>query len=64
MGFFMPAETTKDRLVEAMHRLPADATIEQAMEHLYFLAKVDRGLQQADRGETLSHEEARRRLLG
>jgi predicted transcriptional regulator len=60
----MPSETTKDRLVEAMHQLPPDATIEQAMEHLYFLAKVDRGLQQADRGETVSHEEARRRLLG
>ncbi len=60
----MPPESTKERLLEAMHRLPPDATIEQAMEHLYFLAKVDRGLQQADRGETISHEEARQRLLG
>ncbi|HMV30538.1 MAG TPA: hypothetical protein PKA50_00345 [Gemmatimonadales bacterium] len=60
----MPSETTKDRLVEAMIQLPPDATIEQAMEHLYFLAKVDRGLQQADQGQTLSHEDAKRRLLG
>ncbi|MBK6422841.1 MAG: hypothetical protein IPI38_19450 [Gemmatimonadetes bacterium] len=60
----MPSETTKDRLVEAMTQLPPDATIEQAMEHLYFLAKVDRGLQQADQGQTLSHEDAKRRLLG
>ncbi len=60
----MPSETTKDRLVEAMHQLPADATIEQAMEHLYFLAKVDRGLHQAERGETHSHEDARKRVLG
>jgi predicted transcriptional regulator len=60
----MPAETTKDRLVEAMAKLPADTTIEQAMEHLYFLAKVDRGLQQAAQGQTLSHEDVKRRLLG
>ncbi len=60
----MPSETTKDRLVEAMTQLPPDATIEQAMEHLYFLAKVDRGLQQADQGQTISHEDAKRRLLG
>jgi predicted transcriptional regulator len=34
------------------------------MEHLYFLAKVQRGVQQADAGQTISHEDARRRLLG
>ena len=60
----MPSEMTKDRLVQAMQQLPADATIEQAMEHLYFLAKVERGLEQDKRGETVSHEEARRRILG
>ena len=60
----MPSETTKDRIVEAMTQLPPDATIEQAMEHLYFLAKVDRGLQQAEQGQTISHEDAKRRLLG
>ena len=60
----MPAESTKDRLIEAMQQLPPDTTIEQAMEHLYFLAKVQRGVQQADAGQTISHEDARRRLLG
>ena len=60
----MPPETTRDRLVEAIHQLPPDATIEQAMEHLYFLAKVEEGLRQADQGQTIPHEEVRRRLLG
>jgi predicted transcriptional regulator len=44
--------------------LPANATIEDAMERLYFLAKVQRGLEQADAGDTLPHEEAKKRLLG
>ena len=60
----MPSAMTKERLVEAMQRLPTDATIEQAMEYLYFLTKVERGLQQAELGETVSHEAARRRILG
>jgi predicted transcriptional regulator len=34
------------------------------MERLYFLAKVEEGLRQAEAGETLSHEEARKRLFG
>jgi predicted transcriptional regulator len=60
----MPAETTKDRLLEAVQQLPADATVEQAMERLYFLAKVEAGLRQAESGKLLSHEDVKRRLLG
>ena len=54
----------KDRILEAVRELPDDATVEDAMERLYFLAKVEEGLRQADAGETLSHEEVRKRLLG
>jgi predicted transcriptional regulator len=57
-------ESTKDRLLHAVQQLPPDATVEQAMERLYFLAKVEEGLRQADAGEVVSHDEARRRLLG
>jgi hypothetical protein len=53
----------KQKVLEALARLPADATIEDAMERLYFLAKVERGLDQIGSCETVSHEEAKRRLL-
>ena len=33
------------------------------MDRLYFLSKVARGLQAADRGDVVTHEEARRILL-
>ena len=36
---------------------------ELAMERLYFLAKIQRGLEQADSGDTLTHQEAKERLL-
>lgn len=32
------------------------------MERLYFLSKVERGVEQADAGQVVSHEEAKRRL--
>jgi predicted transcriptional regulator len=57
----MPA---KQLLREALEHLPDDATVEDAMERLYFLAKVARGLEAADRGDVISHEDARRALLG
>ena len=54
----------KQLLREAVERLPEDATVEDAMDRLYFLSKVARGLEAADRGEVVPHEEARRILLG
>jgi predicted transcriptional regulator len=54
----------KDRVLEAVRELPEDATVEEAMEKLYFLAKVEEGLRQADAGQTMSAEEARKRILG
>lgn len=60
----MSTETTKERVLEAVQQLPADATVEQAMERLYFIAKVEEGLRQAEAGKLISHEEVKRRLLG
>ena len=60
----MPEPKVKERLLEAVRGLPEDATVEDAMECLYFLAKVEEGERQADAGQTLSHEEARKRVLG
>lgn len=59
----MAHQSAKQRVLEAVEALPADATIEDAMERLYFLAKIQRGIEQADGGETISHEEAKKRLL-
>ena len=55
--------SAKQRVVEAVQNLPDDATVEEAMERLYFLAKVERGLDDAQAGRSLPHEEIRRRFL-
>jgi len=58
MGMTIP----KEKILQALQPLPDDTTVEDAIERLCFLAKVEDGLRQSDRGETISHEEARRRL--
>lgn len=58
----MAEPSTKKRVLEAVEKLPEDATVEDAMERLYFLAKVEEGIRQADAGETVSHEEVKRRF--
>lgn len=37
----MPAETAKDRALEAIRALPDRATIEDAIEKLCFIAKIE-----------------------
>lgn len=54
----------KQLIREAIERLPEDATVEDAMERLYILAKITRGLEAADRGDVVSHEAVRREFLG
>ena len=58
----MSSQTTRDRIIEALQNLPPDATFEDAIERLVFLAKIDSGLAQLDEGEGITHEEVKRRL--
>lgn len=39
-----------------------EPTLDEALEKFYLLYKIRRGIQQADAGQTVSHEEARERL--
>lgn len=54
--------TTKEQMIKVIQDLPEDATVEDAMERLYLLFKVGRGIAQADAGQKVSQEEARRRM--
>jgi predicted transcriptional regulator len=56
------AKHLKHKIVEAVASLPDDATVEDAIERLYVLAKIERGLAQSDTGETLSHEDVKSRF--
>ncbi|MGB7209466.1 MAG: hypothetical protein WBD27_12455 [Pyrinomonadaceae bacterium] len=54
--------TIKEKMVEAVSTLPADAQIEDAMEKLLFLAKIEKGLEQANDGQTIPHDEVKQRV--
>ena len=58
----MAGSTTRDRILEALQDLPADATMDDAIERLVFLAKIDAGLTELDAGKAIPHAEVKRRL--
>jgi len=53
---------TKQQILKAIEELPDSAGVEDALDRLYLLYKVERGLKQADRGELLNPEEVRQRM--
>ncbi len=54
--------TTKEKAIQAVQALPDDASLEDAMERLFLLAKIERGIQQADAGELIPHEKVKERM--
>ena len=59
----MPSSAAKQLLREALDQVPDDATVEDVMERLYFLAKVARGLDAAERGDVVPHDDIEREFL-
>ena len=58
----MSQGTTKAKIVRAVEKLPEDATIEDAIERLVFLHKIEVGLKQAEEGKTVPLDEVEARL--
>ncbi len=58
--------TIKEEIIKLMQELPDEApageTIEQAMDRLYLLYRIERGEQQIAEGRGIPHEEVRRRI--
>ena len=54
--------TAKQKVLQAVRDLPDDASFEDAMQRLLFLAKIDRGLEQADAGHTIPHSQVKEKM--
>ena len=58
----MQSTTLKSKMESLIRNLPENASIEDAIERLFLLHKIEKGIEQADAGLTVSHEQARKRL--
>ena len=52
--------STKERVRAVADQLPPEATLEDAIERLVFLTKIDRGIAEADAGKLVDHAEVER----
>ena len=59
----MRTQTAKERAIDALRSLPEDATLDDAVEKLCFLIKIEEGLRQSEAGQLVSHEEIKKQFL-
>ena len=54
--------TVREKAIRAIRSLPTNASIEDAMERLMFLAKIEKGIEQVDAGQTISHDKLKQKM--
>lgn len=52
----------KSSILKVLESMPERVSIDELMDKLILVEKVDRGLEQIRRGETLTHEEVKSRF--
>ncbi len=54
--------TVKEQVLEVIARMPDDSTLDDIGYELYVIESVQKGLDELDRGDYLTHEQAREQL--
>ena len=54
--------TEKEIVLETIRALPDDCSLEEIAERIEFMAAVQKGLDQLDRGDSISHDEVKKQL--
>ena len=53
---------TKAEIIESLQQLPEDATVDDAMERLFVMAKIEIAEAQIDAGEVFTQEQIEREM--
>ena len=54
--------TQKELVLDVLNELPEEASLEEIAQRIEFLAAIQKGIDQLDRGEGIPHEEVKRQL--
>ena len=53
---------TKTQIINSLDKLPENLTIDQVIDHLIFIEKIQRGIDDSVNGQTNTKEEAKQKL--
>ena len=53
---------TKENVQQVIDKLPGSFSIDDLLDELFFIEKVQRGLEQSKKEEVISHDEAKQKM--
>jgi predicted transcriptional regulator len=54
--------TEKELVLDAISELPDEASLDEIAQRIEFMAAIQKGIDQLDRGEGIPHDEVKRQL--
>ncbi len=54
--------TEKELVLDAISELPDEASLDEIAQRIEFMAAIQKGIDQVDRGEGIPHDEVKRQL--
>ncbi|WP_340106128.1 hypothetical protein [Rhodohalobacter sp. 8-1] len=54
--------TLKQKVIDSIEKLPEDASLDEIMERIYFIHKIEVGLKQSEQGDVISHDEVFKKI--
>ena len=54
--------TEKELVLDAISELPDEASLDEIAQRIEFMAAIQKGIDQLDRGESIPHDEVKRQL--
>ncbi|MGM0587589.1 MAG: hypothetical protein ACQETE_04170 [Bacteroidota bacterium] len=58
----MAGTSIKKRVLDSIKELPDEASYDDIMERVYILQKIQTGLDQAEKGNLVEHEEVKKKI--
>lgn len=58
----MSAPTLKQKVIDSIKKLPQDASLDDIMERIYFIHKVEVGLKQSEQENVISHGDVMKQI--
>ena len=55
--------SSKDKILSVIRTLPDDVSVEEAIDRLYLLSKIERGIREADVGNVVDYDAVMNELL-
>lgn len=58
----MPDTSLKQKVIDSIEKLPENASLDDIIERIYFIHKIEVGLKQSEQGDVISHKDVLKKI--